>query len=143
MQRFVQSTCRLRFTYWTIKGTDNDLFEKGSFFISVPSLTRPVCPKQPSPPMHTHQQRSFSKLTTLLFAIHYQLMTQILNCFFSDGALSTSLFIFYSSLRSPPFIITGRGKERIRPKLSQKQTSPRLESWGSLDEVYYPMARQR
>ena len=32
LQRLIQSTCRLRFTYWTLKGTDNDPSKVGSFF---------------------------------------------------------------------------------------------------------------
>ena len=35
MQWLIQSTCRLRFTYWTLKGTDNDPSKEGSFFVYI------------------------------------------------------------------------------------------------------------
>jgi hypothetical protein len=35
LQQLIQYTCRLRFTYWTLKGTDNDPSKKGSFLIYI------------------------------------------------------------------------------------------------------------
>ena len=36
LQRLIQSTCQLRFSYWTIKGTDNAPSKEGAFcFIDI------------------------------------------------------------------------------------------------------------